>query len=72
MATTAMNHSYGYMSVKNQPSTGIWLSTGTVTCAETPSTNLFEAAPVSTWLATLVKNVVSAVARMFTTTPLIT
>ncbi len=71
-AIRAMAISKGYRFVNTAPSTGIFESTGTVMRADTPSTNLLEAAPKMLALSCLVRNSVSAMARMLITTPLIT
>ena len=71
-AITRIRNSNGYALVKNAPRTGICDSPGIVILWETPSSNLSEAAPKTFRLMVFVRNEVSAMARMFTTTPLMT
>ena len=71
-ATTTITSSKGYRLVNTAPSTGILEIPGMVILEETVSTNLSDVAPNTTLLNSFVKYAVSAMARILTTTPLIT
>ena len=60
------------MLVNTAPTTGIWEIPGTEKRVEVVSTNLLEGAPNTVALSWLVRKVVSAVAKMLMTTPLMT
>ena len=67
-----MIHSKGYILWKKPPIQGISDRSGTEYLFETPRINLLEAVPLMAVFAALVKKVVSATARILTTTPLMT
>ena len=60
------------MSLKKAPRTGIRERNGTLKRGAAPSQILFEASPVSRSFRSPVRKVVSDIARMLMTTPLIT
>ena len=71
-ATATITSSKGYRLVNAAPSTGILEIPGMVILEDTVRTNLSEVAPNTTLLSSLVKYAVNAIARILTTTPLIT